>query len=155
MLVKHVIQLCFCSSQVRDGEGGYYWRKPGPPGSGEDLEILEKTWSFFVNLWLTEGKIVISYTLQTLTSYVFLQFSRQTWRRYGEDPPGPPGSGEDPPGPPGSGEDLEILEKTWSSKINIFIAKLSQSPSFQFLISGGCVDTMDPTSFTATHTHTQ
>ena len=48
------------------------------------------------------------------------------------------------------GEDLEILEKTWSSKINIFIAKLSQSPSFQFLISGGCVDTMDPTSFTAT-----
>ena len=40
----------------------------------------------------------------------------------GEDPPGPPGSGEDPPGPPGSGEDLEILEKTWSSKINIFIA---------------------------------
>ena len=56
--------------------GKYYWRKPGPPGSGEDLEILEKTWSFFVNLWLTEGKIVISYTLQTLTSYVFLQFSR-------------------------------------------------------------------------------
>ena len=48
-----------------------YWRKPG-----EDLEILEKTWSFFVNLWLTEGKIDISYTLQTLTSYVFLQFSR-------------------------------------------------------------------------------
>ena len=39
--------------------------------------------------------------------------------RPGEDPPG---SGEDPPGPPGSGEDLEILEKTWSSKINIFIA---------------------------------
>ena len=41
----------------------------------------------------------------------------------GEDPPEPPGSGEDPPGPPGSGEDLEILEKTWSSKINIFIVK--------------------------------
>ena len=48
-----------------------YWRKPG-----EDLEILEKTWSCFINLWLTEGKIVSSYTLQTLTSYVFLQFSR-------------------------------------------------------------------------------
>ena len=48
-----------------------YWRKPG-----EDLEILEKTWSFFINLWLTEGKIVSSYTLQTLTIHVFLQFSR-------------------------------------------------------------------------------
>ena len=63
------------------------------------------------------------------------------WRKPGEDPPGPPGSGEDPPG----------QGKEDSSKIKIiFIAKLSQSPSFQFLISGGCVDTMDPTSFTAT-----
>ena len=78
MLVKHVIYLCFCSSQDRDGEGLILlektWRRPGD--TGEDLEILEKTWSCFINLWLTEGKIVSSYTLQTLTSYVFLQFSR-------------------------------------------------------------------------------
>ena len=93
MLVKHVIYLCFCSSQ---GEGwillektwtswiwrrpswtSWIWRKPGDTGENlEILEILEKTWSFFINLWLTEGKIVSSYTLQTLTSYVFLQFSR-------------------------------------------------------------------------------
>ena len=83
MLVKHVINLCFCSCPGSGedppeppGSGEdleilektwRYWRKPG-----EDLEILEKTWSFFINLWLTEGKIVSSYTLQTLTSYVFL-----------------------------------------------------------------------------------
>ena len=45
MLVKHVIYLCFCSSQ---GEGwillektwtSWIWRKPGD--TGENLEILE------------------------------------------------------------------------------------------------------------------
>ena len=90
----------------------WIWRKPGDTGENlEILEILEKTWSFFINLWLTEGKIVSSYTLQTLTSYVFLMVINASEMVINVCFCSCPGSGEDPPGPPGPVLDLE---KIWS-----------------------------------------
>ena len=64
MLVKHVINLCFCSCPG-SGEDppeppGSGEDPPGPPGSGEDLEILEKTWRYW-RYWRRHGVSLSTY----------------------------------------------------------------------------------------------